>query len=130
MALTTRTVATGRQWSVFFLIFVLTLVIPLAPAAENQDPWDFLSDFRHVEGAIRRIDDHHVAAIFYHSGKQLSALVIFPSNCEGQRCSLANPVAYSVFNDKGLVIRSHENSGQRSLLQKILTSASAVFTAA
>lgn len=112
------------------LLFLIVLAIASLPGAENQDPWEFLADFRHVEGAIRPIDDNHVVALFYHSGKQLRALVIFPSTCEAQRCSLENPVAYSVFDERGVVVRSHENSGDESLLQKVLISASTFFAAA
>jgi hypothetical protein len=104
--------------------------MPSLYGAETENPWDFLSDFRHVQGTILHIDDRHVAALFYHSEKQLRALVIFPTNCEAQRCSLDQPVAYSVFDAKGLVIRSHEDTGEKLLLQRVLTSASAMFTGA
>jgi len=118
------------KWAIVCMLFFSVLASASIPAAENEDPWEFLSDFRHVEGAIRPVDNRHVVALFYHSGKQLGALVIFPSICQAQRCSLENPVAYSVFDQRGIVLRSHENNSKESLLQKVLTSASTAFTAA
>lgn len=117
------------KWGVATLLILLLVVMPGLYGAENDDPWEFLNDFRHVEGAIRPVDDHHVAALFLHSEKQLRALVIFPTRCVEQRCSLDHPVAYSVFDSRGLVVRSHENKGEEFLLQRVLT-ASVVFSAA
>ena len=122
--------ALQARWGVASLLFLLVLAIASVPGAENEDAWEFLGDFRHVEGAIRPVDDGHVAALFYHANKRLTALVIFPSSCDAQRCSLDNPVAYSVVNEKGVIVRSHENNGEESLLRKFLTSASAAFAAA
>lgn len=118
------------RWSVASLLFLFVLVLPSLYGAETDDPWDFLSEFRHVQGTIRHIDERHVAALFYHAENRLRALVIFLSNCEAQRCSLGQPVAYSVFDAKGLIIRSHEDAGEKFLLQRILISASAMFAAA
>jgi hypothetical protein len=87
-------------------------------------------DPRHVQGTARPIDERYVAALFYHSEKDLGALVIFPASCKAQRCSLGQPVAYLVFDAKGLIIRSHEDAGEKFLLRRILTYASIMFTAA
>jgi hypothetical protein len=118
------------RWGIASVLFLLVLAMPSLYGAENEDPWEFLNDFRHVEGTIRPIDDHHVATLFFHPGKQLSALVIFPTTCVEQRCSLEHPVAYSVFDVNGVVVRSHENNGEEFLLQRVLTSGSVMFSAA
>ena len=120
----------GVKWGAAVVVFLVVIITPSLYGAATENPWDFLGDFRHVEGTIRPVDERHVAALFFHSEKQLRALVIFPAHCEAQRCSLEQPVAYSVFDAKGVIIRSHEDTGEKFLLQRILTSASAMFIAA
>jgi hypothetical protein len=119
----------SARWGIASVLILVIAAMPSLYGAENEDPWDFLNDFRHVEGAIRPIDERHVAALFFNSEKQLRALVVFPTHCEGQRCSLEHPVAYSVFDSRGLVVRSHENRGEEFLLQRVLTSASTAYSA-
>jgi hypothetical protein len=112
------------------LVFIFVVVVPSIHGAVAENPWDFLQDFRHVEGTLRPIENRYVAALFYHAEKKLRAWVIFLATCEAQRCSLGQPVAYSVFDAKGLIIKSHENAGEKFLLERILTSVSLMVTGA
>jgi len=79
-------------------IVVFVVVTPSIYGAVAENPWDFLQDFRHVEGTLRPIGNHFVGALFCLVEKNLRAWVIFPVTCEAQRCSLGQPVAFSVFD--------------------------------
>jgi hypothetical protein len=119
-----------RKFGCAALIALMALVIPSSYGADNDNPWDFLKDFTHVRGAITPVDDNHVAALFHNGQKKLNALVLFPAKCVSRRCSLSEPIAFSVFDSRGLLIRFHEEPNERSLLQRIIISGSGLFTAA
>lgn len=83
-----------------------------------------------MEGTLPPIENHYFGALFCLPEKNLRAGVIFPVTCKAQRGSLGQPVAFSVFDDEGLVIKSYENRGEKFLLDRISTSASLTFTVA
>jgi hypothetical protein len=112
------------------LIALMALVIPATYGADNDNPWEFLKDFTHVRGAVAPVDEHYVAALFYNAQKKLNALVLFPAQCVARRCSLSEPIAFSVFDVRGLLVRFHEEPNEKALLQKIITSGSGLFTTA
>jgi hypothetical protein len=111
-------------------ILLVALIIPSSYGADKENPWDYLKDFRHVRGAIVPVEEHYVAALFHEGQRNLKALVLFPADCASRRCSLGEPVAYSVFDRRGLMIRFHEEPDQQPLLQRLIISGSVWFRAA
>jgi hypothetical protein len=112
------------------LILLLVLIIPSSYGADNENPWEFLKDFKHVRGAITPVEERYMAALFHNAQRKLNALVLFPAQCVSGRCSLGEPIAFSVFDSRGLLVRFHAEPNERSVLQKIITSGSGLFTAA
>jgi hypothetical protein len=119
----------GKKLGLAALMSSLVLIVPTTYRADNDNPWDFLKDFTHVRGAITPVEERYMAALFFNAKKQLNALVLFPAKCVERRCSLSEPVAFSVFDSRGLLVRFHEEANEKSVLQ-IIISGSGLFTAA
>jgi hypothetical protein len=119
----------GKKLGFAALASSLVLFVPTGYRAENDNPWDFLKDFKHVRGAITSVEERYMAALFFNTQKRLNALVLFPAKCVERRCSLSEPVAFSVFDSRGLIVRFHEEPNEKPLLQ-IIISGSGLFTAA
>ncbi|MBI2365067.1 MAG: hypothetical protein HYV01_08700 [Deltaproteobacteria bacterium] len=91
------------------LLFLLA-GLPAVPAQAGE-PWEFLEDFALVPGAVSRVEDGYVAAVFHSSEKGLFALIIFPGVCGSQSCNVKDPVAYFVVDTKGLLVKLHVEPG-------------------
>ena len=112
-------------------ILSLALIVPLlVEAEESGDPWKFLNGFTPVRGAISQVEERYIAALFQNPKKALRPLVIYPADCGSQICSLDRPVAYSVFDTKGLIVKLYIEPGAELRLYRVLTSAVTGFNAA
>jgi hypothetical protein len=100
-------------------MLLLALVVPPTLRATTEDPWEFLRDFTHVQGAISQVEEQHIGALFYKAEPELIALIIFPVDCSIQGCELLHPVAYAVFDAEGQMVSFHAEPGQAILLSKL-----------
>ena len=89
------------------VIHLFLLAVLLTVPAQAGEPWKFIEDFALVPGAVSRVEDGYVAAVFHNSEKRLFALIIYPGVCGSQSCNVKDPVAYFVVDTKGLLVELH-----------------------
>jgi hypothetical protein len=92
------------------ILFILLALLPSVPAQAGE-PWKFLEDFALVPGAVTRVEDGYVAAVFHNSEKRLFALIVYSGVCGSQSCNVKDPVAYFVVDTKGLLVKFHLEPG-------------------
>lgn len=99
-----------RPRLVAVILWFLLAWIPSVPA-QAREPWKFLEDFALVPGAVSRVEDGYVAAVFHNSEKGLFALILYPGVCGSQGCNVKDPVAYFVVDTKGLLVKLYVEPG-------------------
>jgi hypothetical protein len=93
------------------VILLFLLAAPQSVRAQAREPWKFLEDFALVPGAVSRVEDGYIGAVFHNSEKGLFALIIYPGVCGSQGCNVKDPVAYFVVDTKGLLVKLHVEPG-------------------
>ena len=102
------------------MLFSMTLVATPSLESSTEGPWDFLQGFVYVHGAVCQVASGRIGALYYNADKELTALVIYPGDCDAQQCVVRPPVAYAVFDGGGEIVKSYADPGQEKLLAKLL----------
>lgn len=102
------------------MLFSMTLMTTPSLDSRTEEPWDFLQGFVYVHGAVGRIEMRHIGALYYNADQELTALVIYPLDCDAEQCALRHPVAYAILATGGQMVKFHADPGEETLLSKLL----------